>query len=76
MFDNVTHYCVRYDPATCSADPERIWALCQGEGLAQGYVHARAAGELEFLVPARAYSLVMLLEPNLQPVPSRNLIDF
>ena len=74
MYTNISHYCVRYDPYYCSCDPEVIWSLCQGEGLSQGYVHSRPAGVLDFLVPARSVSLVLLMDPGLQVVAERHLL--
>lgn len=59
----ITLYCVRYDPYYCSVDPERIWTIIQDCG---GCIHAGPVGSMDFYVPERLISVVMLLDPGLR----------
>ena len=59
----ITQYCVRYDPNYCKNDPERIWQLIQRH---DGRVHAAAMGQLDFYVPERLITQVLLMDPGLK----------
>lgn len=60
----ITLYCVEYHSYRCSIDPQRIWTIVESAG---GSVHAAAVqGDLDFYVPERIISLVMLLDPALK----------
>jgi len=59
----ITLYCVRYDPFYCSLDPERLWEVVQRSG---GSVHAGAAGCLDFYVPERIITQVVLMDSGLK----------
>jgi len=58
----ITLYCVRYDPFYCSKDPERLWAVVQRSG---GSVHAGAAGILDFYVPEKIITQILLMDTGL-----------
>ena len=59
----ITLYCVRYDPYYCSVDPERLWEVVQRSG---GRVHAGAASILDFYVPERIITQVVLMDSGLR----------
>ncbi len=59
----ITLYCVCYDPFYCDVDPERLWAVVQRSG---GSVHAGAAGCLDFYVPERIITQILLMDPGLK----------
>ncbi len=59
----ITLYCVRYDPIRCDCDPERLWAIIQRSG---GSVHAAAASCLDFYVPERIITQVILMDSGLE----------
>jgi hypothetical protein len=59
----ITLYCVCYDPYYCAVDPERLWAVVQRSG---GRVHAGAAGCLDFYVPERIITQILLMDPGLK----------
>lgn len=63
LTDLITLYCVRYDPYYCKGDPERIWAIVQRHG---GSVHAGAVGSMDFYVPERLITQVMLMDSGLK----------
>ena len=69
--DLITLYCVRYDPFYCECDPERIWEFVQAAG---GSVHAGAAGSLDFYVPERIISLVLLRDSGLKIVHKKSYL--
>ena len=54
--ENITLYCVLYDPYRCTVDPERIWGLICDQG---GGATASVAGAVDFYVPAELITLVM-----------------
>ena len=58
----ITLYCVRYDPYYCSVDPERLWEVVQRSG---GSVHAGAVGMLDFYVPERIITQIILMDSGL-----------
>ena len=59
----ITLYCVTYDPYYCDIDPERLWAVVQRSG---GSVHAGAANCMDFYVPERIITQIMLMDPGLK----------
>jgi hypothetical protein len=61
--DLITLYCVRYDPFYCTSDPERLWEIVQRSG---GSVHAGAMNILDFYVPERVITQVMLMDSGLR----------
>ena len=67
----ITTYCVRYDPNYCKNDPERIWALIQRH---DGRVHACAMGQLDFYVPERLITQVLLMDAGLRVRYDKSLI--
>ena len=67
----ITLYCVRYDPYLCSIDPERIWEIVQRSG---GSVHAGAAGCLDFYVPERIITQIILMDSGLSILESKSYI--
>jgi hypothetical protein len=69
--DSITLYCVRYDPFYCAADPERLWAVIQRSG---GSVHAGAMNILDFYVPERIITQVMLMDSGLRIKHDRSYI--
>ena len=58
----ITLYCVRYDPYYCSVDPERLWEVIQRSG---GSVHAGPVGILDFYVPERVITQIVLMDAGL-----------
>jgi hypothetical protein len=69
--DLITQYCVRYDPYSCKGDPERIWILIQRH---DGRVHAGALGILDFYVPERLITQVLLMDAGLRVLYTKSLI--
>ena len=69
--DLITQYCVRYDPYSCKGDPERIWTLIQSH---DGRVHACAMGILDFYVPERLITQVLLMDSGLRVRYDKSLI--
>ena len=67
----ITTYCVRYDPYYCKQDPERIWRLLQHH---DGRVHAGAVGILDFYVPERLITQVLLMDSGLRVRYDKSLI--
>ena len=67
----ITTYCVRYDPYHCKQDPERIWTLIQQHN---GRVHAGAMGQLDFYVPERLITQVLLMDSGLRVRYDKSLI--
>ena len=67
----ITTYCVRYDPYHCKNDPERIWTLIQHH---DGRVHAGAVGILDFYVPERLITQVLLMDAGLRLRKDRSYI--
>lgn len=67
----ITLYCVTYDPFYCDIDPERIWHIVQRSG---GSVHASAASCLDFYVPERIITQIMLMDPGLRIRHARSYI--
>ena len=67
----ITLYCIRYDPIRCECDPERVWQLVQSAG---GSVQSINYGVMDFYVPERIVSVVMLLDPELRIVHARSYI--
>jgi hypothetical protein len=67
----ITLYCVRYDPYYCACDPERLWAVVQRSG---GSVHASAAGSMDFYVPERIITQILLMDPGLKVRHARSYI--
>lgn len=67
----ITMYCVRYDPIRCSIDPELLWASIQAAG---GSCHYAAAGMLDFYVPERIISFVLLRDSGLQVLHDRSYV--
>jgi hypothetical protein len=67
----ITLYCVRYDPFYCKTDPERLWSIVQSVG---GSVHAGAMGILDFYVPERIITQVMLMDSGLRVKNDRSYI--
>jgi hypothetical protein len=59
----ITLYCITYDPYRCKSDPERIWTLVQNHG---GSVHAAALGSMDFYVPERVITQVLLMDSGLR----------
>ena len=59
----ITLYCVTYDPYHCNNDPERIWRLIESHN---GRVHAGAMGQLDFYVPERLITQVLLMDSGLR----------
>jgi hypothetical protein len=59
----ITTYCVRYDPYRCKQDPERIWTLIEKHN---GRVHAGAMGCMDFYVPERLITQVLLMDSGLR----------
>jgi hypothetical protein len=59
----ITSYCVRYDPYYCKSDPERLWTVVERSG---GHVHAGPVGILDFYVPERIITQVMLMDSGLK----------
>jgi len=59
----ITLYCVSYDPFYCRVDPETLWKVVQRAG---GSVHASAARILDFYVPERIITQVLLMDPGLR----------
>ena len=60
--DLITLYCVKYDPFYCTVDPERIWRLIESHG---GAVHAGAINTMDFYVPPRLITQVLLMDSGL-----------
>jgi hypothetical protein len=60
--DLITSHCVRYDPYYCSVDPERLWAVIQRSG---GHVHAGPLNILDFYVPTKIITQVLLMDSGL-----------
>lgn len=58
----ITLYCVRYDPFYCKTDPERIWSLISDHG---GAAHAAAVGMIDFYVPERFITQILLMDAGL-----------
>ena len=69
--DNITLYCVRYDPYYCDVDPERLWSVVQRSG---GSVSSGAAGILDFYVPASIITQVVLMDSGLAIKHSKSYI--
>jgi len=69
--DLITVYCVRYDPYYCTVDPELIWQSIRDQG---GGCHSGAAGSIDFYVPARLISLVLLRDSGLRICESKSYI--
>jgi hypothetical protein len=67
----ITTYCVRYDPYYCDVDPERLWAVIQRSG---GHVHAGPVGILDFYVPERIITQVVLMDSGLSILHDRSFI--
>jgi hypothetical protein len=67
----ITTYCVTYDPYYCKSDPERIWTLLQSH---DGRVHACAMGQLDFYVPERLITQVLLMDSGLRVCYDKSLI--
>jgi hypothetical protein len=67
----ITLYCVCYDPYYCDIDPERLWAVVQRSG---GRVHAGAANCLDFYVPERIITHIMLMDSGLRVCYDKSLI--
>ena len=59
----ITLYCVCYDPYYCDIDPERLWEIVQRH---DGRVHAGAANCLDFYVPERIITHIMLMDSGLK----------
>ena len=59
----ITLYCVTYDPFYCDCDPERLWTIVQRSG---GSVHASAASCLDFYVPERIITQILLMDSGLK----------
>jgi hypothetical protein len=59
----ITTYCVRYDPYYCDIDPETLWEIVQRH---DGRVHACAMGQLDFYVPERLITQVLLMDSGLR----------
>jgi hypothetical protein len=60
--DLITSYCVRYDPYYCKSDPERLWTVIERSG---GHVHAGPVGILDFYVPERIITQILLMDAGL-----------
>jgi hypothetical protein len=58
----ITLYCVRYDPFYCKSDPERIWLVVERSG---GHVYAGPVGILDFYVPEKIITQVILMDSGL-----------
>jgi hypothetical protein len=58
----ITLYCVRYDPYYCDVDPERLWAIVQQSG---GHVSTGAFGIIDFYVPTRVVTQILLMDSGL-----------
>lgn len=68
----ITLYCVSYDPYRCTCDPERIWSIVERSG---GSVCAGSVqGHLEFYVPERVITQVMLMDSSLKIRESKSYI--
>jgi len=67
----ITLYCVRYQPSCCTVDLERIWTLVQSAG---GSCHAGSAGILDFYVPERIASIVLLMDSGLKILSKKSYI--
>ena len=67
----ITTYCVRYDPYYCDIDPERLWEIVQRH---DGRVHAGAVGILDFYVPERLITQVLLMDSGLRVRLDKSLI--
>ena len=67
----ITLYCVRYDPYYCDVDPEVLWECIQAYG---GSVHAGAAGSLDFYVPERIITAILLRDSGLKVISSKSYI--
>jgi len=61
--ENITLYCVLYDPFYCTVDPEQIWQLIRDIG---GGATASVAGAIDFYVPVSVISLVLLMDSKLK----------
>ena len=61
----ISLHCVRYDPQQCDVDPERVWCLVQSAG---GSIQNVNYGIIDFYVPDRILSLVILMDKNLKRV--------
>jgi len=59
----ITLYCVTYDPFRCAIDPERLWTIVQRSG---GSVHAGAANTMDFYVPERIITQILLMDSGLK----------
>ena len=61
--ENISLYCVLYDPYHCAIDPERVWSLIQNSG---GGAQYAGGGAIDFYVPAKLISLVQLMDSGLR----------
>ena len=61
--DNISLYCVLYDPYHCAIDPERVWSMIQSSG---GGAQYAGGGAIDFYVPANLISLVQLMDSGLR----------
>ncbi len=69
--DLITLHCVRYDPVRCGLDPETIWHRVQAMG---GTVQSLNYGIMDFYVPDRYITAIMLLDSGLRIVESKSYI--
>jgi len=60
--EQITTYCVVYDPYYCTIDPDRIWQLLQDHN---GAAHVGAVGRIHFYVPSKLITQVLLMESGL-----------
>ena len=67
----ITSYCVTFDRHHCKSDPERIWTLLQSHG---GSVYYTGAGSMDFYVPERLITQVLLMDPGLRVRKDRSYI--
>ena len=67
----ITLYCVRYDPYYCDIDPERLWEIVQRH---DGRVHASVANCLDFYVPERIITQILLMDSGLKIKHSKSYI--
>lgn len=69
--DLITLYCVRYDPQLCACSAETIWHHVQR---VSGTMQSINYGCVDFLVPARYLTLILMLDAGLSVVKSRSYL--